>query len=176
MQTADCASTFETNHMLFGRGLKLLQFKLGLVIPVNLLSHKDVMVLDYNEHHGPEQCKGPDQDLRALLYLHKQLRSFPRAQTDPWDTKHAHARNVEISRQISPTILASSHARSVRHFSATVALIINRRLMISTAPRWKTHVVRRVVAASVVSVSLSVSWTFQDQTVHMVGLLFDGHR
>ena len=42
---------------------ELLHFKLGRVIPVDLLSHTDVTVLDYNEHYGPEQCKGPDQDL-----------------------------------------------------------------------------------------------------------------
>ena len=62
-QTADCASTSQKQDMLLGRSLKLLHFKLGKIIPVDLLSHTDVMVLECNEHYGPEQCKHPDQDL-----------------------------------------------------------------------------------------------------------------
>ena len=49
--------------MFLGRSLKLLHLKLGEGIPVDLLSHTDVMVLECNEHHGTEQCKHPDQDL-----------------------------------------------------------------------------------------------------------------
>ena len=62
-QAADAVSTFKVVHMLCGRSLKLLHFKLGWAIPVDLLSHTDVKILDYIEHYGPEQCKGPDQEL-----------------------------------------------------------------------------------------------------------------
>lgn len=61
-----CAdNAFKAVHTctLLGRSLKLLHIELDQVIPVDLLSHTDVVVLDYNEDHGPEQCKGPDQDL-----------------------------------------------------------------------------------------------------------------
>ena len=45
-----------------------LHFKLGQVIPVDLLTRTDVKVGDYNQHYDHEQCKGPDQDLCALRY------------------------------------------------------------------------------------------------------------
>ena len=42
--------------------LKPLHFKLGHVIPVDLLTHTDVKVGDCNQYYDHEQCKGPDQD------------------------------------------------------------------------------------------------------------------
>lgn len=52
--------------MLFGRSLKPLHFKIGLVMFVDLLDHIDVMVLDYNQYYGPEQCKVPDEPYYIL--------------------------------------------------------------------------------------------------------------
>ena len=49
--------------MLFGRSLKLLLFRLRYVIPADLLSLSDVLLLECSEPHGPEECKHPDQDL-----------------------------------------------------------------------------------------------------------------
>lgn len=46
--------------MLVGRSLKLLDFKLGCVIPTDLLTHADVMVGDNKHNCNQEQCKGPD--------------------------------------------------------------------------------------------------------------------
>ena len=43
----------------------------GNVFTVESLINTDVMALNYHQPYGPEQCKGPDQDLKiqALLYL-----------------------------------------------------------------------------------------------------------
>ena len=49
--------------MLCGWSLKPLHFKIGKVTLVDLLTHTDVMAVNCNRLYGPEQCKGPDQDL-----------------------------------------------------------------------------------------------------------------
>ena len=49
--------------MLFGQSLKPLHFKLGWVIPVDLLTHTDVKIGGDNQRYDREQCKGPGQDL-----------------------------------------------------------------------------------------------------------------
>lgn len=56
--------------MLFQLSPKPLHFMpvVGKAIPANLLTHTGVMDLDYNRQYGREQCKGPGQDLQALLY------------------------------------------------------------------------------------------------------------
>ena len=60
---ADCwtapAADFE-KHMLLGRSLKLLVFKLGCVIPVVLLTNAKVVVGDSRHNCSPQQCKGLD--------------------------------------------------------------------------------------------------------------------
>ena len=53
--------------MLLGRSLKLLDFKLGCALPVDLLTHANVLVWDGNHMCNFEECKGLDQDLWPVL-------------------------------------------------------------------------------------------------------------